>query len=182
MDLALRALIDTDVDWIFTACQDPDIQRWTTVPVPYTRAHAEDFIATAPERPWTWAVVDGPTDGAHTPGPARRGLAMAGIHGIDPVTGEADAGYWVAPWARRRGVATWAVGQLVERARAIPEARSVALIIAAENVASRRTAEAAGFTLVPDSTEEAPDRRDPDRPCSEQLVAAVRYRFVLTDG
>ena len=190
MDLALRPLIDADVEWIFVACQDPDIQRWTTVPTPYTRAHAEDFVATAPDRPWTWAVVERTADssgsgtgtGTGTGDPALRGLAMASIHEIHPVTGEADAGYWVAPWARRRGVATWAVGQLVERARAMPEARSVALVIAAGNVASRRTAEAAGFTVVAEATEHAPDRRDPDRPSNDQLVAAVRYRFVLTDN
>lgn len=45
VDLTIRALVDTDVDWICAACQDPDIQRWTSVPVPYTRAHAEDFVA-----------------------------------------------------------------------------------------------------------------------------------------
>ncbi len=110
---------------------------------------------------------------------------MASIHGVDEASGEAEAGYWVAPWARRCGVATWAVGQLVERARAMPEVRSVALVIAAGNVASRRTAEAAGFTVVPEvpeATEHAPDRLDPDRPSGDQLVVAVRYRFVLTDN
>lgn len=182
MELALRPLIDADVDWICAACQDPDIQRWTTVPVPYTRAHAEDFVTMFPARSLTWAVVRATVDEQEAVDPAGRGLAMASIHEIDPVTGEADAGYWVAPWARRQGVATWAVGQLVAQARAIPAARSVALVIAADNVASRRTAEAAGFTLVADATEEAPDRRDHDLSASDQLVAAVRYRLVLSDG
>jgi RimJ/RimL family protein N-acetyltransferase len=171
MDLVLRPLVVSDVDWIHAACQDADIQRWTTVPVPYTRADAEHFVATFPGRTWTWAVVDTSTQSP--------GLAMASIHEIDPITGEADAGYWVAPWARRRGVATWAVGQLAAQARAMPTVGSIALIIAADNVASRRTAEAAGFTLDPDAVEEAPDRRDLDRPWSDQLVTAVRYRLVL---
>jgi RimJ/RimL family protein N-acetyltransferase len=173
MDLALRPLVATDADWIFAACQDADIQRWTTVPAPYTRAHAEHFVATAPERPWTWAVVD-----TSAPLP---GLAMASIHRIDPSNGEADAGYWVAPWARRRGVATWAVGQLAAQARAMPDVGSIALIIAAGNIASRRTAEAAGFTLDPDAVDEATDRRDPERTAAEQVVPAVRYRLMLVD-
>ncbi|MGW5696666.1 helix-turn-helix domain-containing protein, partial [Streptomyces asiaticus] len=31
-----------DTDAVFAACQDPDIQRWTSVPSPYERAHAAD--------------------------------------------------------------------------------------------------------------------------------------------
>lgn len=35
---------------MYAACQDPDIQRWTTVPSPYGRQHAEEFAGrTAPE-------------------------------------------------------------------------------------------------------------------------------------
>mgnify|MGYP000529409413 FL=1 len=49
--LILRAPVDGDVDAIFSACQDPDIQRFTTIPVPYTRADAEHFVAVfAPAR------------------------------------------------------------------------------------------------------------------------------------
>lgn len=35
---------DADVDAIFLACQDPEIQAWTTVPSPYEREHAEGFV------------------------------------------------------------------------------------------------------------------------------------------
>lgn len=104
---------------------------------------------------------------------------MASIHGVDATTGDAEAGYWVAPWARRRGVATWAVGELVERARRMPEARTVVLVIAVSNVASRRTAEAAGFTLDEEHPGRAADRLDPTAPLADQQVAAVRYRCGL---
>ena len=52
---------DSDADAIFEACQDPGIQRYTPVPVPYEREHAEAFIAQVPKdweagRNLTWAI------------------------------------------------------------------------------------------------------------------------------
>jgi RimJ/RimL family protein N-acetyltransferase len=133
--VSLRPVGPRDVDWIESACQDADIQRWTTVPRPYTRAHAEAFAGSGGIGDTTWAIVD---DDDH-------GLGMISIHGIDPGTGDADAGYWVAPWARRRGVATWAIGALVERAAAREGVRAITLQIAETNAASRGAAIKAGF-------------------------------------
>lgn len=39
----LRPWWDDDVDAVFAACQDAEIQRWTEVPVPYRREHAAAF-------------------------------------------------------------------------------------------------------------------------------------------
>src|SRR5690606_5069187 len=36
-------------------------------------------------------------------------LGTIGLSGIDPATGRCAVGYWTAPWARRRGVATRAL-------------------------------------------------------------------------
>lgn len=133
--LKLRGLRPGDVDWVERACQDLDTQRWTTVPRPYTRAHAEGFVAAGGAGLATWAIVDSDD----------QGLGMISIHEIDPDTGDADAGYWVAPWARRRGVATWAINALVERAAARDGVRAVTLQIAETNAASRGAATKAGF-------------------------------------
>ena len=43
--LLLRPFGPQDTDAVHAACQDPDIQRWTTVPSPYEREHAEEFVA-----------------------------------------------------------------------------------------------------------------------------------------
>jgi RimJ/RimL family protein N-acetyltransferase len=43
--LRLRAWEPADADAVFAACQDSGIQRWTTVPAPYERHHAVDFVA-----------------------------------------------------------------------------------------------------------------------------------------
>ena len=41
--LLLRPIAPDDAQAIYTACQDPAIQRWTTVPSPYLLEHAEFF-------------------------------------------------------------------------------------------------------------------------------------------
>ncbi|MDF3292977.1 GNAT family N-acetyltransferase [Streptomyces silvisoli] len=42
--LLLRPLEPRDTEAVYTACQDPDIQRWTSVPSPYTPEHAQTFV------------------------------------------------------------------------------------------------------------------------------------------
>lgn len=39
--VTLRDLASSDAAWIEEACTDPEIIRWTLVPRPYTRTHAE---------------------------------------------------------------------------------------------------------------------------------------------
>lgn len=158
----LRAVRTGDEGWITEACQDPDTQRWTLVPRPYTRAHADEFVADGASNPARWAIVDDEDE---------RGLGMIGIHGVDPETGDADTGYWVAPWARRRGVVTWALAQVVDHARSIDGARAVTLQIAETNAASRGAAAKAGFVHVGPTGGDCPD--------GECTAATQLYRFVL---
>lgn len=55
-------------------------------------------------------------------------------------------GYGVRPSARRRGLATWALGRMLDEARALGLDR-VLIVCAVENVASARTIEHHGGTL-----------------------------------
>jgi len=137
--VALRQPNDNDIDWITQACQDPEIQRWTTVPRPYLRQHAEDFIVQAKSQTAHFAIVDRET---------HLGVGMIGIHGIDQATGEANAGYWIAPWARRQGAATQALAQLTDHAKTLDGAKSLTLKISPANFASRGTAAKNGFVVV----------------------------------
>lgn len=50
--LIVRAFAEDDIEDIYLACQDPEIQRWTTVPVPFLRKHAEDFVREIYPRGW----------------------------------------------------------------------------------------------------------------------------------
>jgi RimJ/RimL family protein N-acetyltransferase len=103
-DLILRPWLAEDADAVFEACQDPVLQRWTRVPRPYLREHAESFTAGALD---AWERGDAAPLGVFDAGTGK----MLGSHGlvkIDRDEGWAEVGYWTAPWARGRGVATTA--------------------------------------------------------------------------
>ena len=98
-----------DADAIFAACQDERLQRYTTVPSPYTREHAEGFIEKS--RGWwesgseaTWAIRDGDTL-----------VGMIGLHRLGDGTGE--IGYWMAAPARGRGLLTEAAHAVIDWGR-----------------------------------------------------------------
>jgi len=176
--MILRHPTDSDADWIAEACQDPDIRRWTTVPIPYDRRDAEIFIATWAGSLLVYAITEGDPGGQseHNTGPdagrgigGTRGLGMASIHRV--IDGDAQLGYWIAPWARRRGVATWATLAMVEIAATMDGVVTASLDIANDNVASQGVAHQAGF--IPGPTPEGLTVPDGD---SESAAT----RFVLT--
>lgn len=56
-------------------------------------------------------------------------------------------GYGIRPSARRRGLATWALGQMLDEARAVLNLSRVLMICAPDNVASAHTIERNGGVL-----------------------------------
>jgi RimJ/RimL family protein N-acetyltransferase len=152
MIVALRQPHDDDIDWITQACQDPEIQRWTTVPRPYLRTNAEEFVSHSKSQPSLFAVMERETN---------LGVGMISIDGIDQVTGEANAGYWIAPWARRQGAATQALQQLVQHAKTLATAKTLTLKISPANFASRGTAAKSGFVVVRTETQTCHDGDTP---------------------
>ena len=59
--LVLSPVEACDVDTIAELCQDPEIQKWTTVPSPYTRESAEFFVESVAKPGWqghspNWAI------------------------------------------------------------------------------------------------------------------------------
>jgi uncharacterized protein YhfF len=153
----LRELQPNDAEWIHRACQDPDIQRWTMVPRPYTREHAESFVVDRGGELSAYAIVSAPTN---------EPVGVAGVHHVRD--GVATVGYWVAPWARRRGAASTALKILPTLVARLGNARIVQATIAKTNTASRRTAERAGFALVGTSDDHCPD--------GDSQVAGLEYR------
>lgn len=106
--LVLSAPTADDVDRITDVCQEPDIQFWTTMPSPYRRSDAENFVTGVVPASWTdgspvWAIRD---DGG------RRLVGMIGLDGAQD--GKAEIGYWLAAEARRRGVMSTAVGLVLD--------------------------------------------------------------------
>lgn len=139
MVVTLRPALTTDADWIFDACQDPEIQRWTRVPKPYLLADAKEFVKTSSIERSKFVIVDETT---------QLGLGTIGVHHVSEETGEASAGYWVAPWARRQSVATQALRLLVAHARTLSGVSQLTLEISPSNIASRGTAAKSGFKVI----------------------------------
>lgn len=100
--LTLRAWRESDIDEIYRACQDPDIQRWTYVPSPYARDHASGFVTELAPQGWEQdsSMAFGVFDTA-----SGALLGSCGLVNVDLPAHTAEIGYWVAPWARRRRVA-----------------------------------------------------------------------------
>ena len=142
----LRPLQSSDAEWIYQACQDTEVQRWTQIPRPYTREHAKSFVIDQNGELLANAIID-----SRTGEPA----GVAGIHHIKD--GVATVGYWIAPQARRAGAASTALKILPTIARRLGDAQTVRAIIAETNVASRATAERAGFKIARKSAEQCPD-------------------------
>ncbi len=135
--VVLRPLTDDDVPAIARACDDPDTARFIPgMPAPYTEADARSFLAAARAQwdegsAYIWAISD---DGGELNG-------TVALH-----VGERTAvGYWVAPWARNRGLATRAVEILVRWAHDEGGYDRLELTTDPGNTASQRVAEKAGF-------------------------------------
>ena len=102
----LRPFAADDVDWVHRSCQDPDIQRWTRVPVPYGRHHATSFIGEVAPARWRTgtgyhAAIEDLADGE----PA----GACGLEVLDAASAVVAAGYWLTPAHRGRGLATRAL-------------------------------------------------------------------------
>ena len=137
----LRLPTAEDVSWIFHACQDPDIQRFTMVPVPYRPSHAVEWVTQAATRSKTGVALDLVVAKTETGELSGRQHQAAGR------VGQAELGYWVDRYVRREGVASAAVIALERYAAAELGVRSARLRIAVDNVASRGLAAALGYEL-----------------------------------
>ncbi|MGV9252796.1 GNAT family N-acetyltransferase [Streptomyces sp. NPDC003697] len=139
--LLLRTVGPRDADAVHAAAQDPDIQRWTTIPSPYRPEHARGFTErTVPEG---WASGSVFTFGVFLPAGE-----LAGMLGITMRSlGEGEIGFWAAREHRGRGHVTEAV--LAAARWAFTEVPLDRIEWRAEvgNHASRAVAERAGFTM-----------------------------------
>jgi RimJ/RimL family protein N-acetyltransferase len=119
---------------------DPDVQRFTRVPVPvpegFARTWLERYEQARPEGTReAFAVVD--VEG--------RLLGLGFAPHIDAEARTAELGYVVMPDARGRGVATETLRLLTEWAFASLDALRLELLISVANEASKRVAERNGY-------------------------------------
>lgn len=141
----IRPLRSDDADWITEACQDEVIQRWTTVPSPYRRSDAVEFLSITNPAECHWAIC------------AADGRPVGAIGARHLGTPTPDIGYYVAPWGRREGAARTAIGLVVDEIARRGGVVAVHALIAETNEASQGAARSAGFRLIGDSGDECPD-------------------------
>jgi RimJ/RimL family protein N-acetyltransferase len=131
-----------DVDRITELCQDEQVQRWTTLPVPYRRRDADWFVREVVGPGWdsgqelTWAVRD-PAD--------HRVVGMIGLRLEGD--GSAEVGFWLGAEARGQGLMSSAVRLVVSTAFE-PAGLGLARVLWYAHVgnwASRRVAWRTGF-------------------------------------
>ncbi|WP_418606687.1 GNAT family N-acetyltransferase [Georgenia sp. SUBG003] len=108
--LVLSPPTPDDIDRVTEICVDPDIQRWTTVPSPYTRDDAVTFLTEVVPAGWeqgapTWTIRTAADD---------RLVGMVGLHEV--AHGRGEIGYWIAPDARGNGYLTRAIELVLDAA------------------------------------------------------------------
>ena len=146
--LVLAAPTAADTDAITEACQDPDIQTWLFIPLPFSRADAERFVRDV--IPQGLAAGTDAVFGFR----AREGGRLLGMVSITGITAPdsregvtAEIGCWSAPWARRQSYTTeagMAVGRWAFESLGVER---LEMLVCAGNRASIEGAQKAGFTV-----------------------------------
>jgi RimJ/RimL family protein N-acetyltransferase len=131
---------DADVPAIVDACQDPEIQRFTRVPSPYRIDDARDFVKSC-----RVAVDAGSGLGLVVRDGSGCLLGSCGLVAIDWQDGRGKLGYWVAPWARRQGVAARATRAVCRWAFNVAGLERLELETVATNDGSNAVAAGLGF-------------------------------------
>ncbi|MEZ5374630.1 MAG: GNAT family N-acetyltransferase [Microthrixaceae bacterium] len=129
----LRPWRASDADALLTACQDPEIPRWTTVPSPYGRADAKSFLAGAAE--W-WSTQE---EAAFCISDEQHRV----FGSITWFAAQGELGYWLAAPARGRGLLTAAAESLLDWA-ARQGARSIGIAVLVGNLPSIKVARRLG--------------------------------------
>ncbi|MGW0813653.1 GNAT family N-acetyltransferase [Streptomyces viridiviolaceus] len=139
--LVLRAVGPGDTEAVHAACQDPEIQRWTTIPSPYLPEHARGF--TGQMVPDGWA-----NDSAFTFGLFLPTGDLVGMLGITMTTlGAGEIGFWGTREHRGHGYITEAAVAVSRWAFTRLAIDRVEWRAEVGNTASRAVAQRAGFTM-----------------------------------
>ena len=137
---AIRGIHIDDASWIFEACQDEQIQFWTTIPKPYLREHAQSFVRGEIPEYKIWVIEEAGAERVKRANP----VGVISIHGVDEA-GVAEIGYWIAPWGRGKGATKAAIDLVASYAASDPNIKHLQACISDLNVVSQKVAIAAGF-------------------------------------
>jgi RimJ/RimL family protein N-acetyltransferase len=163
----LREPGDRDVDALTTAGRDPQAVRFTSVPDPYSRGDAQDFLRRRAARGWalgtaaTFTVAD-PSDAC---------VGTVDLRLSEPGSRTAEVGFLVTPAARGRGYATAALRTLALWGFDSFGLHRIRWRAAVGNEASRRVAQNAGFR--PEGVQRGGLTDRDDRPADAWVAALL---------
>ena len=142
MAVSLRPLVAEDLDDVGALLDDPEVLRFTRLPVPPPPDYAHTWL----ER-YEAGRLEGTREAFAALDDDGRFVGLALAVDIDREGREVELGYITAPAARGRGVATGMLDALTRWAFDDLRALRVTLIIDVENRASSRVAERCGYVL-----------------------------------
>ncbi len=142
MAVSLRPLATEHLDDVTALLDDPDVLRFTRLPVPPPPGYARQWL----ER-YAAGRLDGTREAFAALDDDGRFVGLALAVDIDREGREVELGYITAPAARGRGVATAMLDALTRWAFDELGALRVTLIIDVENGASSKVAERCGYVL-----------------------------------
>ncbi|HWD77848.1 MAG TPA: GNAT family N-acetyltransferase [Kribbella sp.] len=154
--VTLRAHTADDIEPAYRMCQDPVMQEWTTIPVPYLREHAVGFLTEVvpagwrANTTWAWAI-------------SYAGKYVGTIDLRDGEGGVGEVGFAVSPEVRGHGVMTRALRLVVRYAFDELGWKRVIWRAHVGNYASRRVAWKVGFrglVTIPDGGSSRGVRKD----------------------
>lgn len=153
-DLTLRLPFVGDVDDIVAHCRDPELQRWTTVPVPYHETDAQEFLK---------RVAEGWQANVATLAIVHEGRFAGSVDLRFDGVGGAEVGFGLGPWARGQNVMSRALRLVLPWGFELPGVEVVHWKAQVGNWPSRRVAGRCGFRMegtVRGLLEQRGERRD----------------------
>jgi RimJ/RimL family protein N-acetyltransferase len=166
--LLLDAPRESDIDAVFAACQDAELQRWVPIPSPYTHEDAEFFVRSY--------VPHGTSSGRYSVWALRQDdRPLMGLVEVrkDDAPGSASLGCWLAPEARGKGYMREAHQRILEFALdpGGMDFTRVCWESLIGNEVSMKLALALGFSFDPDQSHEVEFRGEKRR-----AVSGFRFR------
>ena len=138
--VVLRAPRPDDVQGVWEQCQDPLSQRWTSVPVPYSHADAEQFLGQI--------VPDAWAEGREHILVLEAEGRFAGSAALRPMGhGRAEIGFGAHPWVRGTGHVHTGLGLLLDWGFGELGLQTVEWRAQVGNWRSRKAAWRLGFTV-----------------------------------
>ncbi|CAN2232769.1 GNAT family N-acetyltransferase [Candidatus Planktophila dulcis] len=141
--VTLRPSEEKDIDSIFTACQDPLIPAFTTVPAAYTIDHAIDFVRSDPfsfaeRREFRFVIDYGNGDDVKFAG-------VISLHTINIKNHTAEIGYWLEKSMRGKGIGTIAAKMITDYGFKTLGFRRIDGLADVDNTASQKLLTSAGY-------------------------------------